>query len=75
MTSYIVTWRKKPYALPFLIDFSDETLAIKCAVALNETGRTDVALTAAAAPEDAELKQRIWARVKARLEEMPEVFA
>lgn len=69
--AYFVTWRKKPYPLPFLIDFDDETLATKCAVALSEIGRFDVKVTASEYDEDPELKERIWQRVRQRLEGMP----
>lgn len=76
MNAYIVTWRKKPFPVPFLIDFDNEALAIRCAVALSESGRYDVAVTVTEYDDDPEMKARIWARVEARMREMPPaVFA
>lgn len=75
MKSFIVTWKKKGQSLPYLIDFDEENLAIRCGVALNEIGRYDVAITVTEYEEDAEMKQRIWARVQERMREMPAVFA
>lgn len=72
---YFVTWKKKGQALPYLIDFDEENLAIRCGVALNEIGRYDVAISVTEYEEDAEMKARIWARVQARIQEMPRVFA
>jgi hypothetical protein len=73
--SFAVTWKKPGQALPYLIDFDEENLAIRCGVALNEIGRYDVAITVMEYEEDAEMKKRIWARVEARMTEMPKVFA
>lgn len=75
MKSFIVTWKKKGQPLPYLIDFDEENLAIRCCVALNEIGRYDVAITVTEYEEDAEMKRRIWARVQERMREMPAVFA
>lgn len=74
MIAYLVTWKKKPYPLQFLIDFSDEGLAVRASVALTEIGRQDVKVTTVEYEEDPELKARMWERVQARLREMP-VFA
>lgn len=71
MNAYVVTWKKKGYALPFLIDFSDENAAIRCGVALNEIGRYDVSITSTEYEEDAAMKARIWERIEARMREMP----
>ena len=75
MKTWIVTWKKKGYALPFLIDFDDETAAIKCGVALNEVGRYDVSITASEWEPDQEAMKRIRERVFARKKEIPAVFA
>lgn len=74
--AWAVTWRRKPIAVPFLIDFDNESLAIRASVALNEIGRYDVAVTVTEYDDDPEMKARIWARVAARMREMPPaVFA
>lgn len=75
MKSFIVTWKKKGQPLPYLIDFDEENLAIRAGIQLNEIGRYDVAITVTEYEEDAEMKQRIWARVQERMREMPAVFA
>lgn len=73
MNCWMVTWKKKPFPLPFLLDFDDETLAVKASVALSEIGRYDVAITTCEYEEDAEMKARIWKRVQERMQEMPAV--
>lgn len=75
MKSFIVTWKKKGQPLPYLIDLDDENTAIRAGIQLNEIGRYDVAITVTEYEEDAEMKARIWARVQARIQEMPRVFA
>lgn len=67
---FIVTWKKKGFALPFLIDFDNEGLAVRCSVALSEIGRYDVAVTAQEYEEDAEMKRRIWERIQSRMTEL-----
>lgn len=74
MNAYMVTWRKKGFALPFLIDFDNEGLAVRASVALSEIGRLDVAVTLTEYEEDAALKQRIFERIQSRMRELP-VFA
>jgi len=71
----MVTWKKKGFALPFLLDLDDENTAIRAGIQLNEIGRYDVAISVTEYEEDAEMKARIWARVQARIQEMPRVFA
>lgn len=75
MKAYFVTWKKKGFALPFLLDLDDENTAIRAGIQLNEIGRYDVAISVTEYEEDAEMKARIWARVQARIQEMPRVFA
>ena len=70
MNTWIVTWKKKGFALPFLIDFDSEGLAVRCSVALSEIGRYDVAVTLAEYEEDVELKKRVWERIQARMGEL-----
>lgn len=75
MKAYFVTWKKKGYGVPFLIDLDDENTAIRAGIQLNEDGMYDVAISVTEYEEDAEMKARIWARVQARIQEMPRVFA
>ncbi len=75
MKAYFVTWKKKGYGVPFLLDLDDENTAIRAGIQLNEIGRYDVAISVTEYEEDAEMKQRIWARVEKRMREMPKVFA
>lgn len=64
--SWMVSWRKKPIAYTYIIDFDNENRAIATSIALAELGRTDVQVTCVEYKPDNELKERITARIKAR---------
>jgi len=69
-TGFAVTWRKKPHALPFMIDVDSMELAGEIAILLNFQALThDIAITALEYEIDPEMKARIWARVNKRMEE------
>lgn len=69
METYVISWRYNGY--PYLLDVNPENLAAVICVALVELGRQKVGLSVEPYQEDEELKNRIWARVQQRLEEMP----
>lgn len=75
MNAYIVTWMRKPLAQPFLLDVNTPELAAEIALRLAGTALVyEVKVTEVPYEEDAEMKHRIWARVEARIRELP-VFA
>lgn len=72
MSAYAVSWRRKPYAGGFLIDCDSLEVAAEIAIRLNmQASVYDVQVTTLEYEEDPELKARIWARIEARLREMP----
>lgn len=66
-TAYLVTWKKKPFPLPFLLDFDDENLAMRCGITLNELGRYDVSITRAEYEPDTEALARMKKRIDDRI--------
>lgn len=66
--AWVVTWKRKGFAVPFLVDFDSEAGAVRCAIVLNESGRYDVAVTTLADQAlDEETRGRIAARIEAAL--------
>lgn len=66
--AWVVTWKRKGFAVPFLVDFDSEAGAVRCAIVLNESGRYDVAVTTLEDPAlDEETKARVAARIAAAL--------
>lgn len=59
-----------------LIDLDSENAALALAVALSETGRTDVHVTVVDYDDDPERAARIWARIQERIQSdiIPAVF-
>lgn len=74
MSAYIVTWTWAGER--FLLDVNTKGLASVLGIVLAESGRQDVHMDQVedAPAADPERQARIWARVKARSEEMPEVM-
>ena len=67
-TVHIVTWRKNGW--PYLLDFNDEIQAQSVAIALAETGRVEVKVTAVDVEIDPEIKERIKQRLFERMKEL-----
>lgn len=73
MVAYMVAWTYQNRR--HLIDCDSQRLAGLIAALMSEAGRSDVTVMEVPYEEDAEMKARIWARVQARIQEMPRVFA
>lgn len=65
--SWMVTWRKKPIAYTYIIDFDNENRAIATSIALAELGRVGVQVTCVEYKPDDELKERIKERINTRI--------
>lgn len=65
---HIVSWKKNGWR--FLLDFNDEIQAQSVAIALAETGRVEVKVTAVEVEIDPEIKERIRQRLMQRMEEL-----
>lgn len=65
---HIVSWKKN--GRTHLLDFSDEIQAQSVAIALAETGRYEVKVTAVDVEIDPEIKERIKQRVFAAIKEL-----
>jgi hypothetical protein len=75
VNAYIVTWMRKPMAQPYLIDVNTPEMAAEITLRLAAMPLVyDVKVTEVPYEEDQEMKTRIWARIEARLRELP-VFA
>ena len=71
MIAWAVTWRRKPIAQPFLIDVDEPGMAAEIAIRLSDMPRVyDVKITQLDPPPmEAEVKERILARIKERTNE------
>lgn len=70
MKCYMVTWCKKPYVLPYLIDVASAEMAAEISLRLATLPMVyNVAVTETEYEEDPEMKQRIWKRVNERMRE------
>ena len=71
---WVVTWMHRGGHC--LIDLDSENAALALAVALSETGRTDVHVTVVDYDDDPERSARIWARIQERIgsDVIPAVF-
>lgn len=70
VNSYAVTWRRKPIALPFLIDVDSLELAAEIAIRLHSVPHVyEVRITTLeGAQMDAETKERIRRRIAERVD-------
>lgn len=66
--AHIVTW--KNHGMRYLLDFNEEIQAQSVAIALAETGRYEVSVTAVDVEIDPEIKARIKARLFERMKEL-----
>ena len=70
MKCWMISWQKKPYVLPYLIDVDSPEMAAELTLRLATIPSVyDVKVTETTYEEDPELKARIWARVNARMRE------
>ena len=70
MKCWMISWQKKPYVLPYLIDVDSPEMAAELTLRLATIPSVyDVKVTETEYEEDPELKARIWARVNARMRE------
>lgn len=67
VSSYAVTWKKKPFPHPFLVDVDSMELAAEIAVRLNYQGGYEVRVTSLEFERDPELMERIRKRINERL--------
>ena len=66
----MVSWSKKPYVLPYLIDVDSAEMAAELTLRLATIPSVyDVRVSETEYDEDPELKERIWRRVNERLRE------
>ena len=66
-TAYAVTWKRKPFPIPFLVDVDSRELAESMAVRLNYQGAYDVQVTTLEYEPDPEAAARIARRINERL--------
>ena len=70
MIAYLITWKRKPIAQPFVLDVNTAELAAEVSLRLASTPLVyDVKITEIPYVEDKDMHDRLWGRIEARMRE------